>query len=179
MSLIKNLNYSIKDFSLKIPQWSFKEDHIVVLSGSSGSGKTSLLKILCGLLPCPSLVWEFKGEDLAQKSPPERNLGVSFQDLRLFPHLSVQENILMAGEARGLDGNILKKDFETIVGALKIQHKLSSDVQKLSGGERQRVSLARALLSQPQFLLLDEPFTHLDEENRKEARISNKTSHSK
>jgi len=171
LSLIKNLNYSIKDFSLNIPNWMFKEDGITVLTGPSGSGKTSILKILCGLLPCPSLVWEFKGENLAPLSPPEKKLGVCFQDLRLFPHLSVQENILMAGKARGVPPSVLKKDFEEILSILNISSKRLSSIHQLSGGEKQRVALARALVSQPRFLLLDEPFTHLDDKNRKEARF--------
>ncbi len=174
MSLIKNLTYKIKDFSIDIPKWSFVEENITVLSGVSGSGKTSVLKILCGLLSCPSLIWEFKGKDLAKIPPPERRLGVSFQDLRLFPHLSVKENILMAGEARGYRFSSMEKDFKEIISILQIENKLSSFVNQLSGGERQRVALARALLSQPQFLLLDEPFTHLDEKNKKEARFLTK-----
>ena len=174
MSLIKNLTYNIKNFSLDIPKWSFTDENITVLSGPSGSGKTSVLKILCGLLPCPSLIWEFKGKNLSQLSPPERRLGVSFQDLRLFPHLTARENILMGSEARGYNFSSVKEDFEEIISILQIDNKLLSFVHQLSGGERQRVSLARALLSQPQFLLLDEPFTHLDKKNRREARFLTK-----
>ena len=101
MSLIKNLFYKVGDFQLNIPEWSFLDQGVTALTGASGSGKTTVLKILCGLLPCPNLSWEFQGQNLAQLPPPDRRLGVCFQDLRLFPHWTAQQNILFALRARG------------------------------------------------------------------------------
>lgn len=174
MPLIKNLKYTIDEFTLSIPSWSFPDQGITALVGPSGSGKTTLLKVLCGLLPCPSLVWEFQGKDLAQCPPSERNLGVFFQDLRLFPHLSAQDNILIAAQAKGYKREAIQEDFEELVTTLRLENQLPLSVHHLSGGEKQRVALARALMSYPQFLLLDEPFVHLDEENKKEARFLTK-----
>lgn len=174
MSLIKNLNYSIDQFSISIEEWAFADTGITALVGASGAGKTTIFKILCGLLSCPSLFWEFKGEHLHKLSPPDRKLGVCFQDLRLFPHITAKQNILFAGEARGYKKQSLQKDFDEIVGALQIEDKICLEVQRLSGGERQRVALARALISLPRLLLLDEPFTHLDEDSKTGARLLTK-----
>lgn len=171
MSLIKNLNYNIDSFQLAIEEWSFSNQGITALVGPSGSGKTSIFKILCGLLKCPSLFWEFKGEMLHKLSPPDRHLGVCFQDLRLFPHLSARENILIAGEARNDNKQALQKEYEELIFDLKLEKQSHLPIQYLSGGEKQRVALARALISKPRFLLLDEPFTHLDEDSKKEARL--------
>ncbi len=171
MSLIKNLSRRAGDFQLNIPRWELPDEGISVLAGPSGSGKTTVAQILCGLISCPELVWEFKGKDLAALPPPERSLGVSFQDLRLFPHFSAEENILFAARARGLKAASVRGEFDEIVRMLGLQSRLRLSAEKLSGGERQRVSLARALICRPRFLILDEPFAHLDGGAKKEAQI--------
>lgn len=170
MSLIRNLFYKIGDFKLDIPEWSFSDKKVTALTGTSGSGKTTVLKILCGLLPCPKLFWEFQGENLAELPSPKRKLGVCFQDLRLFPHFTARQNILFAIKARGLSFEDRKKDFDEMTDLLELQKILNLFVDNLSGGERQRVALARALIIRPRFLFLDEPFSYLDEQNRKKAR---------
>ena len=170
MSLIKNLFYRVGDFQLDIPEWSFSDQGVIALTGASGSGKTTVLKILCGLLPCPDFFWSFQGENLASFSPPERRLGVCFQDLRLFPHFTAKQNILFAIKARGLNFIDRKQNFEEIIDFLELKKSLNLFVEDLSGGEKQRVALARALIVQPRFLFLDEPFSYLDESTRKKAR---------
>ena len=170
MSLIKNLFYKIGHFELSIPEWSFPDQGITALTGASGSGKTTILKILCGLIPCPDLIWEFQGQNLANLPPPDRKLGLCFQDLCLFPHLSAKENILFALKARGISFKEKKKDFEEIIDFLGLERSLDLFVEDLSGGEKQRTALARALMTCPQFLFLDEPFSYLDQKAKEKAR---------
>lgn len=174
MSEVKNLYYRVGNFELNIPHWSFKDEGISTLTGVSGSGKSTIIKILCGLIPCPSLYWEFRGQDMALLSPPERNLGVCFQDLRLFPHLSAQENILFALTARGFSLKEKQKDFEDIVNFLELKKCLDLFIEELSGGEKQRTALARALIVKPKLLFLDEPFSYLDKGNKEKARFLTK-----
>ena len=169
MSFVKDLYYEIEDFKLSIPEWNLLDEGVTALCGPSGSGKTTLVKILCGLIPCPSLKWQFKGEDLASLNAFEKQIGVLFQELHLFPHMTAKENILFALEARGYSLSEKKQEFNEIIQFLKIEKKLNLFSDQLSGGEKQRVALARALLNYPRFLILDEPFSSLDSATKKEA----------
>ncbi|MDE0091819.1 MAG: ATP-binding cassette domain-containing protein, partial [Oligoflexia bacterium] len=162
MSIVKNLIYKRGEFSLNIPEWKFLDEEITLLTGASGSGKSSLLKILCGLLPCPQLIWEFKAKDLAQLEPPQREIGFCFQDLRLFPLMTAKENILFAIKAKKLSIERQKNNFEEVVESLGLTHCLDLSIDKLSGGEKQRTALARALVVSHRILFLDEPFSYLD-----------------
>ena len=170
MSLIENLFYTVKGFQLNIPEWSLSDEGVTALCGPSSAGKTTTVKVLCGLLPSKNLKWRFKGTDLARLPPPERNLGALFQDLHLFPHLSVKKNILFSVKAGKLPFESVREEFETLLSVLELKGKLSSFPEQLSGGEKQRVALARALMGRPRFLFLDEPFSHLDEDIREKAR---------
>ena len=170
MSLIKNLYFQNGDFHLKIPEWRLPDKGTTALTGPSGAGKTTVLKILCGLLPCPGLSWEFQGENLARLMPHERRLGVCFQDLRLFPHFSVKGNILFPARIKKLAFAQIQPEFEEMTELLGLTALLDRFVEELSGGEKQRVALARALILRPRLLLLDEPFASLDAENRQKAR---------
>jgi molybdate transport system ATP-binding protein len=137
-----------------------------VLFGPSGVGKTSVLNMVAGLLVPDSghvrvdgdtLFDAATGEDVA---PERRRAGYVFQEPRLFPHLRVSANLLYgAGKGAVLDGAI---DF------LGISHLLDRWPRTLSGGEARRVAIGRALLSNPRFLLLDEPLSSLDRGRREE-----------
>ena len=121
LSLIKNLFYKQGDFQLEIPQWIFPDKKTVLLTGVSGSGKSTILKILCGLIPCPGLVWNFQKQNLARLPPPKRGVGMCFQDLRLFPLMNARQNILFALQAQGLSLKDKNKSFEEIVEFLDIK----------------------------------------------------------
>jgi sulfate transport system ATP-binding protein/putative spermidine/putrescine transport system ATP-binding protein len=170
MSLVEGLNRDYGDFKIEIARWEIADQGITALWGPSGSGKTSVFRLLIGLEPCPTLVWKFGDEDLAQLPPPERRLGVVFQNLELFPHMSAEENILFAARARGIRQTEAVHRLKDLSDELRMSGYLNRQARVLSGGEAQRVALARAVIARPRFLFLDEPFSSLDAELRGEAR---------
>ena len=149
MSLVEGLVRDYGDFKIEIPRWEIPDQGITALWGPSGSGKTSVFRLLIGLEPCPTLVWKFAGEDLAQLSPPERRLGVVFQSLELFPHMSAEENILFAARARGIQHQEAVHRLRDISDELRMSAYLGRMARVLSGGEAQRVALARAVREGP------------------------------
>lgn len=159
------------DFHLLIPRWEINDQGVTALWGPSGSGKTSVFRSLIGLEPCVGLRWIFRGEDLAKLPPGKRNLGVVFQNFELFPHLTVRQNIEFALEARKIPIAREEKRISLLADRLGLTACMNRPAQILSGGEKQRTALARALVAKPRFLLLDEPFSALDEELREEARV--------
>jgi len=171
MSRVENLNKDYGDFKIAIPHWEIPDQGITALWGPSGSGKTSVFRLLIGLEPCPGLQWHFGGIDLAALDPAERRLGVVFQTLELFPHMSAADNILFAARARGITGQEAKDRLNDLAEELRMTSYLQRKAFVLSGGEAQRVALARAVIGQPRFLFLDEPFSSLDSEMREEARL--------
>lgn len=170
MSHVKGLVRDYGDFKIEIPEWRIADQGITVLWGPSGSGKTSVFRLLIGLDDCPGLKWDFLGEDLAALPPPQRRLGVVFQSLELFPHMSAEENILFAARARGLPLKVARERLAGLAEDLRMTGYLQRKASVLSGGEAQRVALSRAVIGQPRFLFLDEPFSSLDAELRGEAR---------
>ena len=140
-----------------------------VLFGPSGVGKSSVLNMVAGLLRPDRGRIVVDGETLFGNGvnvPPERRkAGYVFQEARLFPHKRVRANLLygVRGEAQR---------FEDIIGILGIGHLLDRWPRTLSGGEAQRVAIGRALLSQPRFLLLDEPLSSLDRARREEIMLA-------
>lgn len=143
---------------------------ITVLWGASGLGKTTLLQCLAGLLrpdagriACREAVW-FDAERGVCLAPERRRLGYVFQDVRLFPHLSVRSNMLFGRRFRG-PSRVSFEDVVALLGLGRLLHRTPSD---LSGGEKQRVAVGRALLACPELLLMDEPLTGLDRGKREE-----------
>lgn len=155
---------------MEIPFLEFKDNSFNVIIGPSGAGKTTLFNLIIGLLHDERWSFMIDGEELVQKPIEKRQLGVVFQNYELFPHLSAQDNILIVMKSRN------NYNAETV--QLLDQYKLQLNLDKcwytlaenLSGGEKQRVALLRAVMSQPKLLLLDEPFSALDENNRNESR---------
>lgn len=175
MSLVEGLILEFDDFRVDIPRWEILDSGVTALSGPSGSGKTTVFRTLIGLISCPTFKWQFAGQDLAKLEIPDRRLGVVFQSLELFPHMTGRENILFAARARKIPKAEADSDFKSLITELRLESCVDRSVQLLSGGERQRVALARALIGQPRVLLLDEPFSSLDIQMREEARELIKT----
>lgn len=170
MSLVEKLYKNYGSFSLDIPRWEILDEGVTALWGPSGSGKTSVFRILIGLDQCKGMRWSYKGENLAALKSPERRLGVVFQSLELFPHMTAMENIWFAVKARNVSDNEAQVRLKELVELLDMKGFLNRDISVLSGGERQRVALARAIIGRPQLLFLDEPFSALDENLKEGAR---------
>lgn len=140
-----------------------------VLFGPSGIGKSSVLNMVAGLLRPDRGRIAIDGDTLFDATtpggvdvPPERRrAGYVFQEARLFPHLRVRANLLYGAGGKA-DG------FEKAIGFLGVDHLLDRWPRTLSGGEAQRVAIGRALLSNPRFLLLDEPLSSLDRPRRED-----------
>jgi molybdate transport system ATP-binding protein len=130
------------------------------LYGPSGSGKTSLLEVIAGLRKPAKGSVELMGRVVDGVPPRGRRVGYVPQDDALFPHLSVRGNVLYGRRAAALLPQ------SRVIDVLEIRHLLDRGVRQLSGGERKRVALARALLSDPAVLLLDEPLAGVDVELR-------------
>ncbi len=133
------------------------DDEIVALLGPSGSGKSTLLRIICGLEKSDSGKILFNGVDLEEYPPEKRGIGMVFQNLALFPHLNVFDNIKFGLPTNNSIGEI--SDMLELVGLKDFD---SRKIQTLSGGESQRVALARSLIAKPKMILLDEPLSSLD-----------------
>jgi molybdate transport system ATP-binding protein len=139
---------------------------VTALFGPSGAGKTSIVNMIAGLV-APDRGRIVLGDDVLFDSaagintpPHRRHIGYVFQEGRLFPHLSVRQNLDYGRWMRGLTAD--SDETARIVGLLDIGHLLDRRPGHLSGGERQRVALGRALLMRPRLLLLDEPLASLD-----------------
>jgi len=148
------------------------ESGVTALFGPSGAGKTSLVNMLAGLVAPDRGRIMYQGRvlfDAAGKvnvPPHRRRFGYVFQDGRLFPHMSVRNNLEYGRRRYGLKRD--PEEMERIVTMLDIVHLVNRRPGTLSGGERQRVAIGRALLMKPQLLLLDEPLASLDASRKAE-----------
>ena len=165
MSIRISARAQVGDFSLDVEIDS--PARVLALVGASGSGKTTLLNVLAGLVPAQRCRLTIDGEPWLNdaSSPParERRFGYVFQDVRLFPHLSVEGNLRFAQRhARA------PVDPAPVLEMLGIGALLHRRPATLSGGEARRVAIARALCAAPRLLLLDEPYTGVDLDRRQQ-----------
>ena len=134
---------------------SLEPGQIVAITGPSGCGKTTLLRCICGLESLDDGKIELHNEDITNMLPENRGIGLIFQKPVLYPHLNVARNLKLGDKLADISAALKE------VGLTGFENR---GVDTLSGGEGQRVALARALLAKPSVLLLDEPFSSLDEE---------------
>ena len=140
------------------------------LLGPSGCGKSTLLKAVAGILPVRSGQVLLGGRDITGLPAHRRGAVIVFQDMRLFPHLTAAENVAYPLALRGVGRRQRGARAEALLERVQLGGLGGRHIAALSGGQQQRVALARALAAQPRLLLLDEPFSSLDEDLREDMR---------
>jgi putative spermidine/putrescine transport system ATP-binding protein len=148
---------AVDSVSLKIPEGEFW-----CFLGPSGCGKTTLLRMVAGLESPTSGRILMNGRDITSEPAHERNFGMVFQSLALFPHLSVEENVGYALKLQGREARVRRERVAELLELIRLPDIRRRRVDQLSGGQRQRVAIARALAQEPQLFLMDEPLSALD-----------------
>ena len=152
--------------SLEVPR-----GEVLALFGASGAGKTVLLRCIAGAVqPDEGRVF-LGGEDVTDLPPEDRNVGMAFQNFALFPHMSAEANIASPLEARRSTRDQVSQGVGAVARLLKIDHVLGHRPKALSNGQKQRTALARALVAEPDVLLLDDPLRNVDAKLRFEMRL--------
>lgn len=156
---------AIDKLSLEIP-----ENRITVIIGPSGCGKTTLLKSILGLLKIDSGDIFFEGENLKNLTPQKRNFAYISQNIVLYPHLTIFDNIALPLKEQKVNPTIIYKKINEISKIFEIEKLLSRKPNQLSIGQQQRIQLAKALVKESRLYLFDEPFANLDEATRQMLR---------
>ena len=157
---------AVKDVNLHLP-----EGKLVCFLGPSGCGKTTLLRMIAGLETLSGGEIRLDGEDIGHTPAHQRNFGMVFQSLALFPHMTVGENIAYPLKLRGVSKADQQARVVELLELIQLQEMIDRPVAKLSGGQRQRVAIARAIANHPKILLLDEPLSALDAKLRESMQV--------
>jgi molybdopterin-binding protein len=166
MIAIKNLKVNLGDFLLRNINLDIEPREYFIILGPTGAGKTVLLEAIAGLYPVlEGEIW-IGDKEITDLSPEKREIGIVYQDQALFPHLSVEKNIAFGLKMRKCPKHEVRAKIDSISEVVGISHLLKRSPATLSGGEKQKVALARALVTEPKVLLLDEPLSALDPETR-------------
>ncbi|MDD3402797.1 MAG: ABC transporter ATP-binding protein [Hespellia sp.] len=160
-------NHVLRGINLEIEQGDF-----VTLLGPSGCGKSTLLRCLAGLEQTSGGKIILDGEDITQKDPKDRNIGMVFQQYSLFPNMTVKENLAFGLKLQKLPANEIEKRVKDSIEMVELMGKENEYPSNLSGGQQQRVALARGIVMRPKVLLLDEPLSAIDAKLRKSLQTS-------
>ena len=165
---VRDLHINLGEFYLNGVSFDLERGDYLTIIGPTGSGKTILLESLIGFWTPDRGTILLEERDITQELPEKRNIGIVYQDYALLPHFTVYKNIEYGLKKRCPAG--MKEKIEDIASSLHIDHLLHRKPATLSGGEQQRVALARALIVEPKMLLMDEPFSALDPQTRRDTR---------
>lgn len=158
-------DYAVKDLNLVCEQGEF-----IAFLGPSGCGKTTTLRMIAGLEDITEgdiFIGERRVNDL---HPKDRNIGLAFEDYAMYPPLDVYGNVAFNLRAKGVDAGEIDRRVREIAPLMQIDDILEMRPVKLSGGQKQRVNIARAIIREPELLLMDEPLSHLDGKARQSMR---------
>ena len=156
----------IKDLDLNIYEGEF-----LTLLGSSGCGKTTILRMISGMEDVTSGSIFMNGKDITSLEPMKREINTIFQNYALFSHMTIEKNIGFGLKMKKVNKDEIKKEVKKMLSLIKLEGYENRKPSQLSGGEQQRVAIARALINNPKVLLLDEPLSALDKKLRKEMEI--------
>ena len=159
-------NHVLKGINLEINKGDF-----VTLLGPSGCGKSTLLRCLAGLEQISGGQILLDGEDITNKDPKDRNIGMVFQQYSLFPNMTVEENLSFGLKLQKLDTSEINRRVKDAIDMVELKGKEKEYPANLSGGQQQRVALARGIVK-PKVLLMDEPFSAIDAKLRKSLQTS-------
>lgn len=174
-SVVLELKDIVKSFGetevLKGVSLAIHEGEFVTFLGSSGCGKTTILRIIAGLEYPDSGKVLIEGKDMENLGPEKRNVNMVFQNYALFPHMNVEQNIGYGLKIRGVAKDEIKKRVKEMLKLVQLEGFENRKPSAMSGGQRQRVAIARALINNPKVLLLDEPLGALDLQLRRQMQL--------
>lgn len=150
--------------------FDIKEGEFISILGSSGCGKTTLLKMLIGIEKCDTGMVLKDGVDITNNKPSQRGMGLVFQNYALFPNMNVWNNVAYALKAHKVPKDEIKKRVDDILEVVGLTDFASKKPSKMSGGQQQRVAIARTLVLNPDIILFDEPMAALDADIRMSLR---------
>lgn len=162
---VKN-DYAVNNLSIKCEQGEF-----VALLGPSGCGKTTTLRMIAGLEEITKGNIYIGNRLVNNVNPKDRKIGLAFEDYAMYPPLNVYGNVAFNLRAKGVASDVIERRVREIAPLMQIDDLLEKMPVKLSGGQKQRVNIARAIIREPELLLMDEPLSHLDGKARQAMRI--------
>jgi ABC-type Fe3+/spermidine/putrescine transport system ATPase subunit len=174
---LKNISHKLDNFELKNINLSLAKGEYHVILGPSGAGKSVLLNLIAGFYSNHNGTIFLNSIDITKFTPQKRNVSILFQDLALFPHLNVFDNIAFSLKIRKFPKVQIETEVEKYLAITEISDLKYRRIQDLSGGEKQRVAIARCLISGADVLLLDEPLTAVDTQLRNSLRDLLKSIH--
>lgn len=167
---VNSLSRRYGNFALKDISFSMESGEILAILGPSGAGKTSILRNICGLDRPDRGTVSIGGEDVTRIPVEKRGIGMIFQDLALFPHLTAFDNIAFGLKALRKPPAEVRSAVNEIADLFRVKDVLGRLPSQISGGQRQRVALARSVVVSPKAILMDEPLSSLDPSLRIEIR---------
>lgn len=168
---IRNVIKNYPNFTLGPISMSVEQGEFFGIFGPPSTGKTSILKLILGLLQPDEGEVLLSGRDSLEMGVAERDISMVFQNLALFPHMNGRENIIFPLKERGVSEAEISKQLDFVSGVLHVGHILEKNPAQMSGGERQRIALGRAFAATSRAMLLDEPIAALDARLREEMRV--------